>query len=57
MSKVLIIQLETHQEIRKDVSDKDFRSILSEYFSNPNNTVKYVIFGGEIIWFKDPGVK
>lgn len=57
MSKVLIIQLETHQEIRKDVSDKDFRSILSEYFSNPNNTVKYVIFGGEIIWFKDPRVK
>lgn len=52
MVKTLIINFETHQEVHRRVSEAELRKIFSSAFSNPNQTVRNIIWGEDIIYIK-----
>ena len=52
MTKTLIINFETHQEIHRDVSEAELKRLFSSAFGNPNQTVQNIIWGEEIIYIK-----
>lgn len=52
MIKTLIINFDTHQEVHKRVSEAELRGLFSLAFGNPNQTVRNIIWGEEIIYIK-----
>jgi hypothetical protein len=52
MTKTLIINFDTHQEVHRNVSEAGLREIFSSAFGNPNQTVKNIIWGEDIIYIK-----
>jgi len=52
MTKTLIINFDTHQEIHRGVSEVELKQLFSSAFGNPNQTVQNIIWGEEIIYIK-----
>jgi hypothetical protein len=52
MTKTLIINFDTHQEIHRNVSEAELRQLFSSAFGDPNQTVRNIIWGEEIIYIK-----
>lgn len=52
MTKTLIINFDTHQEIHRKVNKTELKDLFSLAFGNPNQTVLNIIWGNEIIYMK-----
>lgn len=52
MTKTLIINFETHQEIHRHVTEAELRQLFSLAFGDPNQTVRNIIWGEDIIYIK-----